>query len=66
MSSISSFEIIRVAVQETYYFFWISASIAEAEPVISDGTKIFIATGTATFINWSANLLNNEPKNSPD
>ena len=52
MSSISSFEIIRVAVQETYYFFWISASIAEAEPVISDGTKIFIATGTATFINW--------------
>ena len=66
MSSISSFEIIRVAVQETYYFFWISASIVEAEPVISDGTKIFIATGTATFINWSANLLNNEPKNPPD
>ena len=37
------------------YFFWISASIAEAAAVIP-----------TTFINGPANLLNKDPKNPPD
>ena len=31
-----------------------------------NGPKIFFASGTATFINGPANLLNNDPKNPPD
>ena len=48
------------------YFFWIPASIAEAAAVIPNGAKIFLAKGTATFINGPANLLKNGPKNAPD
>ena len=48
------------------YFFWISAPIAEAAVVITNGGKTFFAKGIATFINGPANLLNNDPKNPPD
>ena len=48
------------------FFFWISASIAEAVAVTPNGTKIFFAKGTPTFITGPANLLNNDPKNPPD
>ena len=48
------------------YFFWIPASIAEAAAVIPNGAKTFFAKVIATFINWPANLLNNDPKNPPD
>ena len=65
MSLISSFEIITVAVPEPCIFFWILASIAEAAAVIPNGAKIFFAIGTATFISWPADLLNNDPKNPP-
>ena len=41
MSFISPFEIIKVAVPESYIFFWIPASIAEAAAVIPNGAKIF-------------------------
>ena len=49
-----------------FVFFLIPASIAEAAAVIPNGAKIFFAKETATFINGSTNLLNNEPKNPPD
>ena len=48
------------------YFFWISASIAEADAVIPNGAKTFFAKGTAIFINGPAILLNKDPKNPPD
>ena len=47
-----------------YFYFRISASIAEAAAVIPNGAKIFFAKGIATFINGSASLLNNDPKKS--
>ena len=33
---------------------------------IPDGAKTFFAKGTATFINGPANLLENDPQNTPD
>ena len=48
------------------YFFWISAPIAEAAVVITNGGKTFFAKGIATFINGPANLLNNDRKNFPN
>ena len=48
------------------YLFWIPASVAEAAAVILNGAKTFFAQGIATFINGHADLLNNDPKNSPD
>ena len=60
MSFISSFEIISVVIPEPCIFFLIPASIAAA--VISNGAKIFYATGIATFINGPATLLNNKHK----
>ena len=48
------------------YFILIPASIAEATVVIPNGAKIFLAKGTATFINGPANLLNSDPENPPD
>ena len=48
------------------YLFWIFASIAEAVAVIPNKAEIFFAYGTATFINGSAILLNNDPKIPPD
>ena len=65
MSFISSFEIIKVVVPKPCIFFWIPASM-EAAAVIPNGAKTFFDKGIATFINGSANLLNNDPKNSPD
>ena len=61
-----SFEIIKVAVSEPCIVFWIFASIAEAVAVIPNRAEIFFAYGTATFINGSAILLNNDPKIPPD
>ena len=67
MSFISSFEITKVVAPEPcVFFFWISASIAEAAAVIPNGAKTFFAKGIATFINGPANLLNNDPKDPPD
>ena len=66
MSFISSFEIIKAVVQEQCIFFWIPASIAGAAAVIPNGAKMFLAKGTATFINGPANLLKSDPKNPPD
>ena len=65
MSFISSIKIIKTFVSEPCIFFWVPASIAEAEAVILHGAKIFFTKGTANFINGSANLLNNDPKNLP-
>ena len=48
-----------------FFFFWIPASFAEAAAVITNGAKTFYAKGTI-FINGSANLLNNDPKNPLD
>ena len=66
MSFNFSFQIIKVVVPEPCIFFWILASIAEAAAVIPNGTKIFVANGTATSVNGPAILLNNDPKNLPD
>ena len=49
-----------------FFFFWISASAAEAAGVISNVSKTFFAKGIATFINGPADLLNNDPENPPD
>ena len=62
----SSFEIIKVVVPEPCIFFYISVSTAEAAAVIPNGSKIFFAKGTTTFINGPLILVNNEPKNPPD
>ena len=43
-----------------------SASFAETAAVIPNGAKTFFPNGTATFINGTANLLNNDSKNPPD
>ena len=66
MSVISSFGLIRVAVPEPCIFFWIPASIAEAEAVIPNEAKIFFVNGTTTFINGFSILLNNASENPPD
>ena len=66
MSFISSFEIIKVVVPEPSIFFWISAPIAEAAPVIPNKAKTTSAKGITAFINGPANILNNDPKNPPD
>ena len=60
MSLIPSFEIISVVIPEPCIFFLIPASTAAY--AISNGAKIFFATGIATFINGAATLLNNKPK----
>ena len=57
MPFISSFGIIELVVPEPCIFFRIHASIAEAAAVFPNGTKIFFAKGTATFINGPDNLL---------
>ena len=62
MPFIYLFEINKVVVTEPCIFFWIPASIAKAA-VIPNSAKICFAKGTATFINGTANLLSNEPKN---
>ena len=41
-------------------------STAEVAAVIPNGVKTFFAKGIGTFINGPDNLLNNDPKNSPD
>ena len=56
----------KIVVPEPCIFFLIPASIAEAAAVIPNGAKMFLAKGTATFINEPINLLNNDPKNPPD
>ena len=38
----------------------------EATAVIPDGAKTYFAKGTATLINGTATLLNNEPKYLPE
>ena len=41
------------------------ASIAEAAALILNSVKTFLAKKIATFINGTANLLNNDPKSHP-
>ena len=62
MSFISLFKIIKVFVLEPCMFFSIRALIAEGGAVIPNGAKTFFPAGIGTFINGSANLLNNYPK----
>ena len=59
ISSIYSNEVIKVVVPEPCIFFRISASIAEAVPVIPNRAKTYFAKGIDNFINEPANLLNN-------
>ena len=66
MSLISSIEIIKVVVLEPCIFLWIAPSIADAAAIIPSGAKKFFASGTATFVNGPANLLNSEPRNPTD
>ena len=66
LTIISSFEIVKDAIQEPCIFFSIPASIAEEAAVIPNGAKICFAIGTATFINGPASILNNATKKAPD
>ena len=49
-----------------FFFFWIAPSIAEMAAVIPNRAKIFLASGTATFLNGPDSLLNNDQKNPPN
>ena len=51
ISFISLFEIIKAVIPEPCIFFWIPASITKAAAVIPNWAKIFLAKGTATYIN---------------
>ena len=66
MSSISSFEIIKVVVPEPSIFFLILTSIADMAAVNPNVANTFLANGMATFINGPANLPNKFPKNPLD
>ena len=66
MSSISSFEIIKVVAPEPSIFFLIYQSIADMAAVNPNGANTVLANGIATFINGPANLPNKFPKNPPD
>ena len=59
MLFIPLFESIKIVVPEPCIFCWIPAA------VIPNEVKTFFAKVTATFINVTANLLNNNPINSP-
>ena len=50
----------------TYFSKILESSWVWTAAVIPNGTKIFFAKGTVTFINGLDNLLYNEPKNPPD
>ena len=68
MSFISSFEIIKVVVQETIFFFCIPASAADAaaangiSTLLANGLFTFLITGDPVFHNGPRSL----PKNPPD
>ena len=66
MSFISSFEIIKLVVQNHVFSFEFLQQFAESATVIPNEAKIFFANEAATFINGPTNLLNNETKNPPD
>ena len=68
ISFISSFEIIKVVVEDLKILFWIAASVADGSTVNPNGTKTFLGNGVSTiFINSKAALvdgprkLNNRP-----
>ena len=65
MSSISSFEIIKVVVPEPSIYFLILPSITDMAADNPNGANTFLANGIATFINGPANLPNKFPKNPP-
>ena len=48
------------------YLFCILPSIADIPAVKPNGANTFLANDNATFINGTANLLNNLSKNPPD
>ena len=50
----------------SHIFLWVASCIAEADAIIADGAKTFLATETVIFINRPANLPNKAPRNSPD
>ena len=69
-SSISSLEIIYVAIPDPKRVLWISASVADAAAVNPNGIKTLLASVFSTFFikgkSVFGNGLRNLPKNSPD
>ena len=66
MSSISSFEMIKIVAPEPSIFFLILPSIADMAADNPNGANTFLANGIATLINGPANLPNKFLKNPPD
>ena len=65
MSSISSFDIIRVVVPESKILLCIAASAAAAAAVSPYGIKTLLANSLIKFFLNSNHVFNNGPKNLP-
>ena len=70
MSSISSFDIVSVAVPETKIFLCIPTSVADAAAANPNEIKTLLANSFSTFFINSNPVFNNgsrsQPKSSPD
>ena len=47
-------------------FFWVTLPIAEADAIVANGAKTFLAKGTAISINGSTNFPNKVTRNPPN
>ena len=65
MSSISSFDIISVAVPEPNFFLCFPASVADAAAVNPNVIKRLLANGLTTFFNNGNPIFSNGPKSLP-
>ena len=65
MSSISSFDIIRVIVPEPKTFLFIHASAADTAAVNPNGIKKFLGKGLIIFFIKGNPVFNNEPRRLP-
>ena len=47
-------------------FFWVASSTVEANTIVANGSKTFLAKGTLTFINGPANFPKKASKHPPN
>ena len=65
MSSISSFDIMSVAVSDLQIYLCIPSSAADADAVNPNGTKTLLANGLITFVINGSPVFNNGPRRLP-
>ena len=63
--SISSFEIINVAISDPKMLFWITATVADAAAVNTNGIKTLLADGLSTFFNKGKPAFSNSSTSLP-